>query len=640
MEKRNWLRVMACVGLCAYSIGLVGCGDKNNRNEVEDRTVTRNVLLKEQAETAKNIANQDREVLQTAQAMNYCVLATTRIINSGSLIVADQEYHNIINNINLEKIDPDIKAVCVSLLDLVIKIELNEKQRQQVDDMCKIQVERAFRDAWIKGGMNFIREATGGEASVSMNGQNEIAHTSISGSMGVYASGQPALIAAKVLSSAVSAVGTSYLGYVYAKDNAADAQTQTSWKIKDKQIEEFHKIRKNIFDCSYQLTQSHKLPDCWRLSEAQITEYIKLVDNPQYASKPEELARMLEYQREKFAAFPPFWYQLGKAYQNAGQKDKAKVAYDYFTAVDVGVIREDIARAGVRVGQIGLLDTKNDRKQIEKYFAEIHRHAPNDPTANLFIATKMLAMEMNEDAVIQLRYNINKRLMFGWSVRLLGQYYWTTGRKDDFKKLIDETVELTDTNDRCLISIFDLAYLAEINGEIGMAKRVVARLEKIRLKIGFPERSWFEDETRTWGLVDFPRRYFNESYSVWDEFPEGHSSRLEHDREWDKLPPRDKISPVVDKSEEGKVTYPLWIRFMYYVRNYGPDVKFTLMLQGTAPNEGKIVKSDAAERIEIIYSGKKAYYADKRGDYDGRNEYTPVKVKLLNKWYEWKDLSQ
>ena len=76
-------------------------------------------------------AKQPDSALETAVALNYCHMSLYKIIQYNDRIVLDEEYSEIINNINLTKIkDEEIIELLRSLMDTISQFKLNEGDKK------------------------------------------------------------------------------------------------------------------------------------------------------------------------------------------------------------------------------------------------------------------------------------------------------------------------------------------------------------------------------------------------------------------------------------------------------------------------------------------------------------------------------
>lgn len=80
---------------------------------------------------AQEAPQADPAAMQTMLALNYCHMSLVKILAYEDRVVLDEEYHNIINNINLVTIqDRELLTVLKSLMDTLTDFRLAEKDRE------------------------------------------------------------------------------------------------------------------------------------------------------------------------------------------------------------------------------------------------------------------------------------------------------------------------------------------------------------------------------------------------------------------------------------------------------------------------------------------------------------------------------
>ena len=104
-------------------------------------------------------ANTLDNAFSTAVALNYCHMSLSKILLYNDRIVLDEEYNEIINNVNLANIkDEEIINLLKDLMDTITKFKLQEGDKERFLKEYERRVEMAFYDSLsnisISGGGN------------------------------------------------------------------------------------------------------------------------------------------------------------------------------------------------------------------------------------------------------------------------------------------------------------------------------------------------------------------------------------------------------------------------------------------------------------------------------------------------------
>ena len=214
-----------------------------------------------------------------AYALNLCTVSVSQIIENNDIRFMEQEYENILNNLNLEMMpkDEELLDILTHILDVInfFKIQANEKALLEKD------YQRKLKDAVWSAVPN---------PSVLISGGGK------GGWVGL------------AVSAAVS-VGTGYMNYRKEKAKIFLEQERKEWELERSAMEQLHGLQRQLFETAWKLTEKYGFEDRFRLTERQIKQYNRILNDDNDLRRYERL----EYIKDKFDAYPPFWYYIGSA---------------------------------------------------------------------------------------------------------------------------------------------------------------------------------------------------------------------------------------------------------------------------------------------------------------------------------------
>jgi len=103
--------------------------------------------LNESATAASNANEPNSDGFLSILALNYCHNSLYKIIEYNDRIILDDEYNNIISNINLTKIpDQETIQVVLRLMDALTKFKLSENEKEHLNKIYEKRAEKALYD--------------------------------------------------------------------------------------------------------------------------------------------------------------------------------------------------------------------------------------------------------------------------------------------------------------------------------------------------------------------------------------------------------------------------------------------------------------------------------------------------------------
>ena len=153
-------------------------------------------------------------------------------------------------------------------------------------------------------------------------------------------------------------------------------QERKEWELQRSAMEQFHGLRRELFDTAWRLADKYQFRDEYRLTERQITQYNRILMDPDDLRRYERLS----YIQGNFEAYPPFWYYLGSAansvYQNSEMYDEslreeykmlAKEHFRKFLEIkEKDLLREDQLKASCALEYVDLIDDPNEKRDYLK----------------------------------------------------------------------------------------------------------------------------------------------------------------------------------------------------------------------------------------------------------------------------------
>lgn len=298
----------------------------------------------------------NEEQLRAAYALNLCTVSVSQIIAYNDIGVLEQEYENILNNLNLERIPKDdaLREVYNQILDTIKLCRISEGDKKQIDLVYQHKVKNAVWSAVPRLGMIFATHD----------------------------------LAAMALTLA-SQVGIGYMNYRRNKADYQMGREQEYWQLERNKLEMFGQLEGELFNTAWNLAEAYDYPDEYRLTSEQLTEYNKALmeDNP--ISRYGKLDGM----SAQFAAYPHFWYQMGSTansiYHDSNMPDEIKNKYknaaihcfeQYRKLNKYNLLRHDAISAAWALEYVELLDldhSEEDRKKAVELLQEAENHAGN-----------------------------------------------------------------------------------------------------------------------------------------------------------------------------------------------------------------------------------------------------------------------
>lgn len=283
----------------------------------------------------------DEEMRKAAYALNLCTVSVSQIIDYNDVNFMEREYEAILNNLNLEEMPKDdaLLHILKQLLDVVSFFRIQEGEKKLLEKEYQQKMKNAIWNAVPKIGL-------------------------------IPVGGNPVT----TVISLASQVGIGYMNYRKEKAKIGLEQERKEWELQRSAMEQFHGLRRELFDTAWRLADKYNFNDSYRLTERQITQFNRVLMDADDLRRYERLA----YIKDNFVAYPPFHYYLGSAansvYQNEEMYDETlrneykQLAIDAFQKflekTENNLLREDQLEASCALEYVDLIDDKEEKKKM------------------------------------------------------------------------------------------------------------------------------------------------------------------------------------------------------------------------------------------------------------------------------------
>lgn len=294
----------------------------------------------------------EEEKWKAAYALNLCMVSVSQIIEYNDLRFMEQEYDNILNNLNLEMMPKDeaLLDVLKQILDVINFFSIQSQEKKLLDKEYQQKMKDAIWSA-VPNPSVILAGGSGGWIGLAVT--------------------------------AAISVGTGYMNYRKEKAKIGLEQERKNWELERSLMEQLHGLRRQLFETSWRLADEYQFTDSLRLTEKQIKQYNEILQD----HDPLRQYYRLEYVHTQFEAYPPFWYHIGSAalkvaYENQNDSeifrdflDKANSHFEYYfekSQKENKLLREDPVVAQCAFEYIATLDLKDNNKLL--YMTETEKN--------------------------------------------------------------------------------------------------------------------------------------------------------------------------------------------------------------------------------------------------------------------------
>lgn len=273
---------------------------------------------------------ENEEKLKAAYALNLVSVSVSQIVEYNDSYILEQEYDAILNNLNLEQIPKDeaLLKTLIELLNTLTFFRIQNFKREQIEKKYQHRLKNAIWSAIPNIGV-------------------------------VVTSGNPVAIVASL----ATQIGVGYMNYRKEKSQATLDREDSEMELRYTAIEQLNALKRELFTTAWRLADKYNFDDSYRLTEKQISQYNKVLMDPDELRK---YAR-LEAIQKNFVAYPPFWYFFGHTasyiatvYTDedicAKYRELAKQHFAHFEKLNkFNILREDTLTSSFALEYIDLL---------------------------------------------------------------------------------------------------------------------------------------------------------------------------------------------------------------------------------------------------------------------------------------------
>jgi len=287
----------------------------------------------------------EEEKVRAAYALNLCTVSVSQIIEYRDLRFMEQEYENILNNLNLEMMPKDeaLLDILKQILDVISYFRIEDGERRMLEKEYRHRMKNAIWSAVPN-------------PSVILSGSG---------------TGLWGLATTLALS-----VGTGYMNYRKEKASIDLENERKEWELQRSALEQLHGLRRELFETAWRLADNYGFADDLRLSERRITQYNEILLDENPVRRYERLCFIADC----FKAYPPFLYHQGSAalqaaYDAAEERicnthiQNAVTHFEEFVRLsgkENKLLREDPTVAQCAFEYIAALDMKEKAGLLEK----------------------------------------------------------------------------------------------------------------------------------------------------------------------------------------------------------------------------------------------------------------------------------
>ena len=345
----------------------------------------------------------DKEKLMAAYALNLCTVSVSQIVDYSDLVILEQEYEAILNNLNLENFPKDeaLLDILKQILDTITFFRIQEGDKKFIDREYQQKMKNAIWSAVPNIGL-------------------------------IVAGGNPITMAISL----ASQVGIGYMNYRKEKANNQLEYDKQKWQLQRSAIEQFNALRRELFTTAWRLADKYNFSDEYRLTEKQITQYNDILMDNNPFRKYERLCAV----KENFEAYPPFWYYLGNAANAIAQEyfEEDKTVYNkykklalesfkqYWKVNNLPLLRKDDIAASCALEHIDLLVQEGieaNKEKINELLGIAIKNAGNSWDIIQLCTMNYLRLGSFEEAKKYLRILVTEDYNAPFNAQILSQRY-------------------------------------------------------------------------------------------------------------------------------------------------------------------------------------------------------------------------
>jgi len=393
--------------------------------------------------------------------INYLTASLVKISTYNDRLMLDQEYNNIINNINLRRIhDEEAINQIKQMMEVITQLKINETDREFIRKTYDDNIKNAMYEAF---------------SSTKSTGSD------------------PLTWALNALSSA----GTVSLQYKNIVAKYRLKMGEKNWGLKKSDIKKLDELRRTFIGSLWKILNRRKIDDKKRLTESQVKHYIEATKDENGERRYRKLRRM----ERDFSLYPPYWYNRGFTAARLGKEADAIKSFEAYEGIARGILRNDPMLASVLMNHIGLISIDSQKPKVISFLRTINDESPLDPQGNIYTAIVYSRIGMISEAHERLQVNIDNGFLFSTSMRIKGMLTRNMKKGGDLESLLEKMIK----DDR--VRNQDILYLVGKESSAKLIEKIKPIFESIKPRFIKPYIP-MGLETLT---VEVPARWFVEN---------------------------------------------------------------------------------------------------------------------------------
>ena len=337
--------------------------------------------------------------LKAAYALNLCTVSIAQIVDYNDIGILMQEYDNILNNLNIEKMPKDdaLLEIFERIIDTINSCYISAEDKKLIDAEYQNRMKNAVWSAVPHLGLIF---ATGNPIAIAMN--------------------------------LATQVGISYMNYRRNKAEYQQGRERDYWQIEKSDLEMISGLQQSLFGTSWQLAKTYNFPDEYRLTNQQVKDY----NSTLLEDDPIKRYNSLSFMKDKFKAYPHFWYQMGSTANSIYRSEDLDISdstrtmykghaiecFEHYRKLNkFNLLRQDAITSAWALEYIDLLDLndENDREKAKELLEEAEAHAGTAKDVLELCAYAALNLGNYDDAIKLFKFLVNNDYNLEINARIL-----------------------------------------------------------------------------------------------------------------------------------------------------------------------------------------------------------------------------
>lgn len=243
------------------------------------------------------------ENLKAAYALNLCTVSVSQIVDYDDEFILEQEYENVLNNINLQNIpkDSSLRKILIEILNTITFFRIQKIEKEKIELRYQQRVRNKLWSAVPSFGSLFA----GGIIPMAV--------------------------------SLATQLGTGYMNYRREKASILLDREMDELSLRITLVEQLNALRRELFSTAWDLASTHEYNDSYRLSESQIKQYNAILCDSDPVRRYERLTSfesLINPDEKKPYPYPPLYYYIGNAanevFQNNPRNYSDSQKKDYY----------------------------------------------------------------------------------------------------------------------------------------------------------------------------------------------------------------------------------------------------------------------------------------------------------------------